>query len=42
MVNVLGDAVGAGIVYHLSRKQLQDLEEVHDNSAVAVHDDTKL
>ena len=42
MVNVISNAVGAGIVYHMSRKKLHDLEYVHDNSGVAVHDDTKL
>ena len=42
MVNVISNAVGAGIVNHVSRKQLHDLEDVHANSAVAVHDDTKL
>ena len=27
-VNVLGDAIGAGIVYHLSKKELEKMDQV--------------
>ena len=27
-VNVLGDAIGAGIVYHLSKKELEEMDQV--------------
>ncbi len=30
MVNVLGDSIGAGIVYHLSRDELPPLENTQD------------
>ena len=29
--NVLGDAIGAGIVYHLSKKELTKLDGVNDD-----------
>ena len=27
-VNVLGDAIGAGIVYHLSKKELENMDQM--------------
>ena len=27
-INVLGDSIGAGIVYHLSKDELDDMEKV--------------
>ena len=35
-INVLGDAIGAGIVYHLSKDELDSLNaEVNENGNVA-------
>lgn len=34
VVNVMGDAIGAGIVYHLSKKELEELDTKNVNEAV--------
>jgi hypothetical protein len=32
-VNVLGDAIGAGIVYHLSKKELEKMDQHEEDKA---------
>ena len=29
-INVLGDSIGAGLVYHLSKKELDDYQDQHN------------
>ena len=36
-VNVLGDAIGAGIVYHLSKKELEEMDQ-HENETTMVNE----
>jgi hypothetical protein len=33
-VNVLGDAIGAGIVYHLSKKELDEMDQQENETTV--------
>ncbi|CAL8120269.1 unnamed protein product [Orchesella dallaii] len=33
IINVFGDSIGAGLVYHVSKKDLDDLGEVEDDEA---------
>ena len=42
-VNVLGDSIGAGIISHVLKNDLPDLEEAYGNhnGALNDHDDTK-
>jgi len=33
-INVLGDALGAGIIYHLSQKELEQMDEIPDSNDI--------
>jgi len=41
VVNVMGDAIGAGIVYHLSKKELEELDTKNVNEAVEEGEEEK-
>jgi len=41
VVNVMGDAIGAGIVYHLSKKELEELDTKNINEAVEEGEEEK-
>lgn len=40
-VNVVGDAYGAGIVHHLSRKELEEMDRLREQEEHDQHDKVK-